>query len=67
MTPSVSLGLVVRPGRGCRVTASAGHDGGSPGVGYVDDGLLLLSWQLYLGIVGVPGRAGHSRNGPPAL
>ena len=48
-----------RPGAGgAGVTASAGHDGGSPGVAYVNDGLLLLSWQLYRGIVAVPGRAG---------
>jgi len=55
-------------GRRCRGYIVGGPLWWQPGrVGYVDDGLLLLSWQLYRGIVEVPGRAGHSRNGPTLL
>jgi len=62
VTPPVPQGRSRGRGWRCRVTASAGHGGGSPGVAYNDDGLLLLSWHL--GIVGVPGRAGAQRKRP---
>jgi hypothetical protein len=46
VTPPVPQGRPRGRAGGAGVTASAGRYGGSPGVAYVDDGLLLLSWQL---------------------